>query len=117
MSDTPTKWYVEVLREDSREASSQHPLIQLRNELRNPPRWRYLITYNDRGNIGRIQGAWCLSKQKARAEGEAKARALYGDPNSDRGSRAQMRQAPPPSANMPVRSSRPRRLGFPTTRE
>ena len=101
MSDSPTKWYVEVSREASREVfSSPHPLIQRRNELRNPPRWRYLITYNDRGIIGRIQGAWCLSKQKARAEGEAKARALYGDPTPL--SSTDQTAAPPPSENMPA---------------
>lgn len=101
MSDSPTKWYVEVSREASREVfSSPHPLIQRRNEVRNPPRWRYRVAYP--GNVEPPwSDGWYGTEQGARAAGEAKARALYVDPNSDRASQAQKRQAPPPSENMP----------------
>ena len=109
MSDSPTTWHVEVSREASQEGFSSSPLVRLRNEQRNPPRWRYLITYNDRGNIGRIPSdGWYQTERDALAAGEAKARALYGDPESARASQAKPRQAPPPSK---------RPLGFPLSRE
>ena len=81
MSDSPTTWHVEVSREASRESFSTSPLIQLRNQQQNPPRWRYLITYNDRGDIGRITSdGWYQTEQDARTAGAEKARALFGDP-------------------------------------
>ena len=107
MSDSPTPWYVEVSCEAPRETFSSHPLVRLGNELRNPPRWRYRITYP--GNVEPPwSDGWFRTKQEARAAGEAKARALYGDPESARASQAKPRQAPPPSK---------RPLGFPLSRE
>ena len=102
MDDSPITWYVAVSREASKERFSSPPLLQLANQLRNPPRdWRYVITYNDRGNIGRILGGWHRTEQEARAEGEAQALALFA-PEPARPSQAQTQQAPPPSENMPA---------------
>lgn len=107
MYDSQTTWHVEVSREIPRAGSSSHPLVQLGEQLRNPPRWRYLITYNDRGNIRQIPSdGWYRTEQDARAAGEAKARALFDAPEPDRPSQDQTQQAPPP-----------RPLGFPLSQE